>query len=68
MKLFIALISIFLLNFAYAKNLEQIIADKKIRVGVLENYLPFSKKEPNGNFRGFEIDLAKKITEHIFKD
>lgn len=40
----------------------------KIVVGVKENVPPFSFKDKDGNYSGFEIDLAKKIASKLLGD
>lgn len=49
-----------------ARDLNEIRNSKVLVVGVLENYLPFSKKEEDGSFRGFEIELAQALADEIF--
>lgn len=38
---------------------------EKIRIGVEGNYPPFSKMTPDGNFEGFDIDIALAICAEI---
>lgn len=52
-------------NFCEANSLEQIRKSGIVRVGVLENYMPFSKME-DGVFTGFEIELANELSKEIF--
>ncbi|CZE45718.1 transporter substrate-binding domain-containing protein [Campylobacter geochelonis] len=52
---------------ASANDLDTIRQNGVLRVGVLESYLPFSKVE-DGNFRGFEIELAKALANEIFQN
>ena len=40
----------------------------KIVVGVKDNLPPFCSKDKDGNFVGFEIDLAKKIASRLLGD
>lgn len=40
----------------------------KIVVGVKDNIPPFSSKDKDGNYVGFEIDLAKKIASRLLGD
>ena len=48
-----------------ANTLEQIQADKVIRIGVSEHMAPFSTLQKDGTFTGFEIDFAKEVAKAI---
>lgn len=49
----------------FASTLEEIQSNKNIRIGVRYDLPPFSSKNDNGDFEGFEIELAKKIGKSI---
>ncbi|MSN97219.1 transporter substrate-binding domain-containing protein, partial [Campylobacter sp. FMV-PI01] len=40
-------------------------SQKRIKIGVRLSQPPFSVLDGNGNFEGFEVELAKKIGEKI---
>lgn len=40
----------------------------KLVVGIANNLQPFSYKDSNGNYQGFEIDIAKQIAKAILLD
>jgi ABC-type amino acid transport substrate-binding protein/ABC-type amino acid transport system permease subunit len=45
-------------------NLARVLCDKRIRVGVRTNYRLFGEFD-GSQFKGFEIDLAKLIAQHL---
>jgi polar amino acid transport system substrate-binding protein len=49
----------------YAKSLDDIIKDGVIRVGIQPNFPPFSSRNANGEFEGFDIDIANRIAEAL---
>lgn len=56
----------FMLGFLSANSLNEIKSSKILRVGVFEAQPPFSQIKENGEFEGFEVDLAKEIAKKIF--
>lgn len=64
MKKFL-IIALALLSLANAKTLEEIKASGVINIGVRDNFPPFSVVDQNGNFNGFEVELAKEIGKRI---
>jgi len=51
----------------YANTLEEIKEKGVIRIGVLNDQAPFST-HIDGEYQGFEIDMAKAVTKEIFGD
>lgn len=51
--------------FCFANDLATIQSIKKIRIGVRISQPPFSVLNSDGEFEGFEVDLAKKIAQKI---
>ncbi len=49
-------------------NLQEIKNRGKIIVGVRSDTRPFGYRDIEGNLQGFDIDLAKAISKHIFAD
>ncbi|MBU1569675.1 MAG: transporter substrate-binding domain-containing protein, partial [Proteobacteria bacterium] len=41
-------------------TLEQILQRGELRVGFEAGYMPFEMTDKNGNFVGFDIDIAKE--------
>lgn len=64
MKKYFMLAFLFAMSCVWANNLNEIRTQKVVRVGVYESEPPFSKKTDSG-FEGFEVELAKKISEAI---
>lgn len=56
--------SMLALGVLFGNDLATIQKDKKIRIGVRLNQPPFSYQK-DGEFSGFEVELAKKIAEKI---
>lgn len=61
-KIFFGLVGASML---FANSLEQIKTSGNIRIGVSEDFAPFSSKNADGNYEGFEISLANKVIEGI---
>ena len=53
------------LTFSCANTLDQIKSANTIRIGVADHSAPFSKLNRDGEFEGFEVDLAKEIAKAI---
>jgi len=49
-------------------NFKTIKKRGRIVVGVRSDTKPFGYRDINGNFQGFDVDLAKAIAKHIFAD
>mgnify|MGYP000902052289 FL=1 len=63
----IVLVICILSTFLFGKSLDEIRSGGVIRVGVADNWKPFSVKDGNsGGFKGFDIELSKKIATKIF--
>lgn len=60
----VGILSMALNSSLYAATLDEIKQSKTIKIGVRINQPPFSVLE-DGNFRGFEVDLAKAIAKKI---
>lgn len=56
------------LTLACANSLEQIRSANTLKIGVADNAAPFSKLNNNGEFVGFEVDLAKELAKAILGD
>ena len=65
MKKALGLLAAAALTFAGANSLEQIKSSNTLRIGVAEHSAPFSKINRDGEFEGFEVDLAKEIAKAI---
>lgn len=52
-------------SLAIASTLQEIKSSGNIRIGVRNNLAPFSNKNNNDDYAGFEIELAKKIGKAI---
>jgi polar amino acid transport system substrate-binding protein len=44
-------------------TLEEIMSQKKLRVGFEAGYMPFEMSDKKGNFVGFDIDVAKEMAK-----
>lgn len=60
LRVFIALLGLAAAAAAPAGTLEQVLARGKLRVGVTLA-APWTMREESGDFRGFEIDVARKL-------
>lgn len=56
------------LTFSCANTLDQIKSANTIRIGVADHSAPFSRLNNNGEFEGFEVDLAKELARAILGD
>ena len=63
-KLIVFILSI---GFLFANSLQEIREQGVVRIGVFGDQPPFSTFK-DGNFEGFEIEMANKITKNIFGD
>ncbi|PSM51386.1 amino acid ABC transporter, periplasmic cysteine-binding protein [Campylobacter blaseri] len=63
-KNFVAIILALFSISCYANTIEQIISQNEIRIGVRNNYPPFSKFDGH-EFTGFEVEFAKEIAKKI---
>jgi polar amino acid transport system substrate-binding protein len=50
---------------AKAKSLDDIIKQGVIRIGIQPNFPPFSSRNPQGEFEGFDVDIANKLAEAL---
>ncbi len=50
---------------ADARSLDDIIKEGVIRVGIQPNFPPFSSRNANGEFEGFDVDIANRIAEAL---
>ncbi|MCI6989350.1 MAG: transporter substrate-binding domain-containing protein [Campylobacter sp.] len=64
MKRFILLLAI-LSSFLFSNTLDEIKSKGEIRIGVFDDQPPFSIQTEDGNFEGFEVDMAKQIGAQI---
>jgi polar amino acid transport system substrate-binding protein len=48
---------------AEAKSLDDIIKQGVIRIGIQPNFPPFSSRNAQGEFAGFDVDIGNKIAE-----
>ena len=46
-------------------SLDQLISEKKIRIGTTEDYRPFSYRDDNGHLIGIDIDLANNLAASL---
>jgi polar amino acid transport system substrate-binding protein len=46
-------------------HLEKVIKSGVVRVAVLPDVPPYSEQKPNGDFAGYEVDIAKKLAEAL---
>lgn len=46
-------------------HLEKVIKSGVVRVAVLPDFPPYSVQKPNGDFAGYEVDIAKKLAEAL---
>lgn len=60
----IAFLSLLVIAFAFGSSLDEIRKNGEIKVGVWTNQPPYSSLE-NGEFEGFEVDMAKAIGSSI---
>lgn len=49
-------------------KLDKVIANKKVRVGILADYAPWGSRSAEGQFEGFDIDIANKLGEALEVD
>ncbi|CZE46664.1 transporter substrate-binding domain-containing protein [Campylobacter geochelonis] len=63
---YILVIALLLSTFLFGRTLDEIKHSGVIRIGVHNKQPPFSLQNTNGEFEGFEIDLAKAMTKAIF--
>lgn len=70
LSILIVLLLIFSLNVTvYAQGLlEKVIENKKVRVGILVDYAPWGYRNPQGQYEGFDIDIAKRLGEALEVD
>jgi len=52
----------------FAGSINDILANKKVRIGVMDHSAPFSKVGTNGNWEGFEIDFSKELVKRMFPE
>lgn len=52
-------------TFAFANDLNEILEQKLIRIGINENTPPFSFKNKQGEFLGFEVEMAEELAEEL---
>ena len=43
------------------------IKEKKLVIGMSPGYFPFDMKDPNGNFVGYDVDIANAIGKALGK-
>jgi ABC-type amino acid transport substrate-binding protein len=53
-------------RFELATYMYALQTKSKIRIGVLDGAAPFSVREPNGRYTGFEADLGRELASAIF--
>ncbi len=55
------------LTFSYlnAKSLDEILSDKKIRIGINPNFPNMSVRNSNGDWEGFDIEIGKAIANKL---
>ncbi|MBF0232472.1 MAG: transporter substrate-binding domain-containing protein [Desulfamplus sp.] len=51
------------INLAQKSTLESILKKGELRVGFEAGYMPFEMTDKNGNFVGFDIDIAKEMAK-----
>jgi polar amino acid transport system substrate-binding protein len=51
------------MDFVRESTLEQILRSGELRVGFEAGYIPFEMADKNGNFVGFDIDVAKEMAK-----
>ena len=51
------------IELARKSTLEQVLKAGEIRVGFEAGYMPFEMTDKNGNFVGFDIDIAKEMAK-----
>ncbi|EPR37063.1 ABC-type transporter, periplasmic subunit family 3 [Desulfovibrio sp. X2] len=51
------------INLAKSSRLEKILQRGELRVGFEAGYVPFEMTDKNGNFVGFDIDIAKEMAK-----
>ncbi|MDK2955950.1 MAG: polar amino acid transport system substrate-binding protein [Desulfovibrionales bacterium] len=51
------------MDFVRESTLEQILRSGELRVGFEAGYIPFEMTDKNGNFVGFDIDVAKEMAK-----
>ncbi|MSN96388.1 transporter substrate-binding domain-containing protein [Campylobacter sp. FMV-PI01] len=54
--------------FCLAADLDEIRQKGEIKIGVRTNLFPFAKLTSNGEFEGFEVELAKKIGYELLEN
>lgn len=53
------------IDLAKKSTLEEILKNKKIRVGFEAGYMPFEMTDKKGNFVGFDVDIAKIMAKEM---
>jgi polar amino acid transport system substrate-binding protein len=53
------------IDLAKKSTLEEILKNKKLRVGFEAGYMPFEMTDKKGNFVGFDIDIAKIMAKEM---
>src|SRR4029077_18492110 len=53
-------------RFELAPSMYALQTKGRVRIGVLDNAAPFSTRDPNGRYSGFEPDLGRELAKAIF--
>jgi polar amino acid transport system substrate-binding protein len=53
------------IDLAKKSTLEEILKNKKLRVGFEAGYMPFEMTDKKGNFVGFDVDIAKIMAKEM---
>ncbi|MCD4677931.1 MAG: transporter substrate-binding domain-containing protein, partial [Desulfobacula sp.] len=53
------------IELAKKSTIESILQSKQLRVGFESGYLPFEMTNKDGNFMGFDIDMAKALAKSM---
>lgn len=61
----IFIISLFVGSTLLANSLQEIKEQKIIKIGIRSQMPPYVEITPDGEYKGFEIDLSKKIAKSI---
>jgi len=72
LNILIVLLLVFTLTAAAAAQeqdiLEKVIANKKVRVGILADYAPWGYRNAQGQYEGFDVDVANRLGEALEVD
>lgn len=64
----VGVLLLFMVIFLYGDVLDDIVANKQIKIGVSNYMPPFSQYTSNGKFEGFEINFSKELVSKMFGD